>query len=222
MPGSADVVLRRFRTPTPEQATSPEISQQGDGSSWKDLQNLIKVAVKDKADPTAKALSASMHSMQVQNELLNHENQGLRAVIATKRKHNKKSKPLDLQQRKEFHSNAVFWSPRKVREAMARDDVKQAEEEEEKLQKSKRKELKAAATLYKKIEKGKAKVERERIQVVNKKEREAKAERLAVARAQNSRRKTLQPRKNWSNKQKDLSQEPHEAPAKNLNGVVML
>ncbi|KAF2824578.1 hypothetical protein CC86DRAFT_259746, partial [Ophiobolus disseminans] len=33
IPGSADVVLRRFRTPTPEQATGSEISQQGDGSS---------------------------------------------------------------------------------------------------------------------------------------------------------------------------------------------
>jgi hypothetical protein len=32
---------------------------------------------------------------------------------------------MDLQQRKEFQSSAVFWSPRKVREARVREDVKQ-------------------------------------------------------------------------------------------------
>jgi hypothetical protein len=51
---------------------------------------------------------------------------------------------------KEYWGGAVFWSPRKLREAKARDTVKQREEEEEKLRKSDDKKLKEAASLYKK------------------------------------------------------------------------
>jgi hypothetical protein len=93
--------------------------------------------VKDTAGDDAKRLSTSLHSLQVQNELLNHESQGLRAALVTKRKDTKKSKPLDLQQRQEYHGDAVFWSPRKVREARARESVKQREDEAEQLQKQK-------------------------------------------------------------------------------------
>ena len=189
VPADAEVILRRFRTPTPAQEEDPEIGQHGDGDSWRQLRNLFDAAVKDGSEVKAKQLSASLHSLQVQNELLRHENGGLRSALTTKKKHKTKSKPLDLQQRKEFQSTAVFWSPRKVREARARDEVKMREEEELKLQKSKTKELKAAATMYKKIEKEKAKGERERVREVKKKEREAKAERLAAARAQKKQEK---------------------------------
>jgi hypothetical protein len=85
--------------------------------------------------------------LQVQNELLNHENQGLRAALVTKRKNSKKRKPLDLQQRQEYHGGAVFWSPRKVREARARESVKKRADEAEKLRKAETKELRAAAPL---------------------------------------------------------------------------
>jgi hypothetical protein len=40
----------------------------------------------------------------------------------------------------------VFWSPRKLREAKARDAAKEREEEEEKLRKADTKKLKAATT----------------------------------------------------------------------------
>jgi hypothetical protein len=46
-----------------------------------------------------------------QNKLLCDENEGLRASLYTKKKRAKKSKTLNLQQRKEFHSSTVFWSP---------------------------------------------------------------------------------------------------------------
>ncbi|KAF1935322.1 hypothetical protein EJ02DRAFT_296262, partial [Clathrospora elynae] len=58
-----------------------------------------------------KQLSAAIHSFQVKNKLLCNKNEGLRASLYTKKKRAKKSKTLDLQQRKEFHSSAVFWSP---------------------------------------------------------------------------------------------------------------
>jgi hypothetical protein len=71
--------------------------------------------------------------MQVNNKILHVENQNLKDAVTTKRKHLKNSKRLDLQQRKEFCSKAVFWGPVKIREARARKDVQEREEEEEKL-----------------------------------------------------------------------------------------
>jgi hypothetical protein len=189
VPANANIILQRFKTTTPEQDEGPEIGEPGDGDSWRQLRNLFDVAVKDKDEVEAKRLSAALHSLQVQNELFHHENEGLRSALTTKKKHKKKSKPLDLQQREEYHGGAVFWSPCKIREARVCDQVKIREDKELKLQKSKTKELKAEASLYKKMEKEKAKVERERVREVNKKEREAKAERLAVARAQKQQEK---------------------------------
>ncbi|KAF2205033.1 hypothetical protein GQ43DRAFT_477697 [Delitschia confertaspora ATCC 74209] len=60
-----------------------------------------------------------------------HENQGLRESLATKKKHQKRGKSLDLQQRKEYHV------------------VKEREEKELQLQKAESAEPKKAAQLYK-------------------------------------------------------------------------
>jgi hypothetical protein len=73
----------------------------------------------------------------------------LKAALTSKKKHNKRRKPLDLQQREEYHSRATFWSPGKIREAQARRAVIEREEHERQLQKANNKELKAAAKLYK-------------------------------------------------------------------------
>jgi hypothetical protein len=77
-----------------------------------------------------KKLSCSLHSIAVQNELLKHEDRRLREALASKQKGQKRSKPLDLQQRKEYHGGFVFWSPMKVREARVRQTVKERGEKE--------------------------------------------------------------------------------------------
>jgi hypothetical protein len=182
-PIDAEVILKRFNTITSGQDEDTELQEVGDGSSWNDIRKILDAAVADKAKVESKQLAGAFHSLQVQNELLHHENEGLRAALTTKRKHQKKSKLLDLHQRKEYRSGAVLWSPRKIREAQTRERVKQHEEEQEKLQKSHDRELKAAAILYKKkmAEEAKAlrKVARERAA----EERKAKAAELAAARA---------------------------------------
>ena len=68
-----------------------------------------------------------------------------------------------------------------------REGVKQQEAEGEKLQKSRRKELKAAAALYKKEQLAEAKAERERVKVVKQREQEQKAKRLAASRVEKQR-----------------------------------
>ncbi|RMZ66343.1 pogo transposable [Pyrenophora seminiperda CCB06] len=188
-PPNANVVLQRFKTTTLEQDKGLQVRKHGDGDTWKQLRNLFDVVAKDIPKVEAKQLSSSLHSLQVQNELLHHENKGLRTALSTKHKHKKKSKPLDLQQRKEYHGGAVFWSPRKVREARARDAVKQREAEAEKLQKTEARELKAAATLYNKKRAEEAKAERQRTTEARKREREVKAQERAAARAQKQQEK---------------------------------
>ncbi|KAI1521973.1 hypothetical protein PtrCC142_011900, partial [Pyrenophora tritici-repentis] len=59
---------------------------------------------------------------------------GLEEALQHKKKHKKKGKALDLQQRQEYHGGSVFWSPRKIREARAREVVRERDKMEKKLQ----------------------------------------------------------------------------------------
>jgi hypothetical protein len=168
-PLEPDVILKRFIDTDPDEQGSRESSASVlSGSDWRKIERLVKVAAKYINDQEAKKLSRSFHSISVQNELLKHENRGLREALASKKKGQKRSRPLDLQQRKEYHGGSVFWSPRKVREARARQTVKEREEKELQSQKAERAELKKANKLYKagvlqekRVARAKAKVARE-------------------------------------------------------------
>jgi hypothetical protein len=96
----------------------------------------------------AKQLKASFHSLQTQNELLRLENDNLTHALAGKEKQKKKRYKLDLQQRKEYHGGALFWSPRKLCEARTRKAVKRDEAKQLQLQKSRDRELKVPSRLY--------------------------------------------------------------------------
>jgi hypothetical protein len=89
----------------------------------------------------------------------------------------------NLQQRKEYHSGAVLWSPRKLREARVRERVKQRDAEEQKLQKTRNRDLKAAATLYKKKMAEEAKVLRKIARERAAEESKARAAERVTARA---------------------------------------
>ena len=188
-PPNANVVLQRFKTTTPQRDKDSELGEEGQEHTWRQLRNLFDTAVRDKAEVEAKKLDTALHHLQVENELLHHENQGLRDAMIAKGKHKLKSKALDLQQPKDEHGRAKFWSPRSVQKARDRDAVKQREDEVIQLQKKETKELKAAATLYKKKIAEEAKALRQRRRDEHKKEREAQAQRLAAARAQKRREK---------------------------------
>ncbi|KAF1973230.1 hypothetical protein BU23DRAFT_641105, partial [Bimuria novae-zelandiae CBS 107.79] len=109
------------------------------------------------------------------NELLHHEINGLKEALLVKKKHKKKGKRLDLQQRQEYHGGAVLWSPRKVREARVRQSVKEQEEKEQKLRKAETAELRKAAKLYKEKIAEEKRVGREAAKVAREKERAEKA-----------------------------------------------
>jgi hypothetical protein len=180
-PRDAEVVLKRFKTTTPQDFEDTETAQLGDGSTWNELRDLLRVAVADTSKVEAKALGTAIHSLQVHNKLYCVEIDGLRGALTTRQRHKGKSKSLDLQQRKEFRSKAVFYSPSTVRESFVRKDIEQREAEEEKLQKKHQKELKAAHNLYQKQIASAKREQRQRAAEERKKEKEAKAaERVAA------------------------------------------
>ncbi|KAI1666488.1 DDE-1 domain containing protein [Pyrenophora tritici-repentis] len=73
----------------------------------------------------AKRLLRSIHSLQVNYALLYNENSGLQQALNTKKKHKTKRTILDLRHRDEYYGGAVFWSPRKLREATKQDEAEQ-------------------------------------------------------------------------------------------------
>jgi hypothetical protein len=188
-PADPTVILKRFTATTSAQDEALQTGEPGDGDIWNELRDLFEAAVSDKSKVEAKRLSASLHSLQVNNELVHFENQRLKDAVTTKQKHKKKSKPLDLQQRKEFRNKAVFWGPVEIQEARNRKEVQEREEEEEKLQKTHTKELKEASRLYKKQKAAQAKEDRKHAAEKKKEEREAKARERDKNRAQKQQEK---------------------------------
>ncbi|KAF2726409.1 hypothetical protein EJ04DRAFT_453464, partial [Polyplosphaeria fusca] len=137
MPLNPSVILDRFTNNTSEALGSRESSASVlSGEDWRKIERLVHSTSKDKTDKDTRLLSHSLHHISVQNQLLHDEVRGLREALEVKKKHKKQGKALELQQRKEYHSSAVFWSPRKVREARYRNAVTKREKKEQQLQKA--------------------------------------------------------------------------------------
>jgi hypothetical protein len=173
-PMNRDRVLKRFPPKPPSEPNNkPE-------PTWCKADRLLHQAI-NTSSSKAKKLSALLHHLANKNELLTNENEGLRDVLSTKKKHYKKGKVLDLQQRKEYHGGAIFWSPRKKREAEVRNATNRRLADKDKLKKAEMKKLKAANALYNKKLK-----EQKRVATATKKEEreKAKAEKAAEKAAQ--------------------------------------
>jgi hypothetical protein len=76
--------------------------------NWNQMERLVQSTVKDTVAENSKHLSLALHHLQVQNNLLKHENKSLKKALNVKKKHQKKSKTLDLQQHQEHYEGAVF------------------------------------------------------------------------------------------------------------------
>jgi hypothetical protein len=171
-PMDANVILRRFAsTPEAERSSSSGLSDH----DWRKMDRLVRAAVTNSHQYEARKLRSSVHHLSVQNELLKHEVEGLREALQHKEKHKKKGKALDLQQRQEYHGGAVHWSPRKLREARAREAVRERDETEEKLQKARSKRQREEARLQRQVELEEKRLERQRLKEMRELERAEKA-----------------------------------------------
>jgi uncharacterized protein YigA (DUF484 family) len=101
------------------------------GSDWRHMEHLVQAAVSDHTADELRKLSSTLHSLAVQNELLQEENNGLQEALEDKKKRKDYSKRLDLQCKDLYYSGATFWFPRKIRQAQACEVEKQQQEEPE-------------------------------------------------------------------------------------------
>ncbi|KAF2818318.1 hypothetical protein CC86DRAFT_433867 [Ophiobolus disseminans] len=125
----------------------------------------VELLVKDQGDKRAQKLSQAFHSISVQKSLLAQEAKGLKEVLINE----KRGKALPLEAPEEYHGGAVFWSPRKVKEARDRLQQQDAEEEQQRLQKvetakarKERKQAKAHDTQVRREARAEARILREK------------------------------------------------------------
>ena len=95
-PIDAQTVLKRFNKRTSQPPTTLEILSEGDSSSWRQLRKLFDAAVKGGGKIEQSQLGEALHSLQVNNDLLHHQNSQLRTALATKQRRKAKSCTLDL------------------------------------------------------------------------------------------------------------------------------
>lgn len=111
LPIDREAVLKRFRSKTPR---TPEEDNEHEPQSsplveadWRKIRRVVEQVVKDGEQRKAQKISESFHHLQVTNELLREENNGLQNALKRKQKHKKKGRVIDLQQREEYHGGAV-------------------------------------------------------------------------------------------------------------------
>jgi hypothetical protein len=151
-PFHPEVILKRFNTsPSSSDSESSALS----ASDWRKIERPLRQVVADQGNRQVKQLSQVLHSNSVQNALLEDEVAKLREALVNERMRRKRGKPLLLGEPKEYQGGAIFWSPRKVRGARDRQQLKEREEEQLQYQKAEanrhREELRQAKTREKEM-----------------------------------------------------------------------
>jgi hypothetical protein len=138
-PFDPEVILKRLNTrqPTPGSSSDSDSSALS-ASDWRKIRQLVNRAVADRDQKKISKLNQTIHQISVQKSLLEHEVQGLRQALANERLRRRRGKALPLDQGEEYHGGAIFWSPRKVKEARDRLQQQELEEEQQQLQKADR------------------------------------------------------------------------------------
>jgi hypothetical protein len=125
---------RQFLSGSSSDSESSELS----ASNWRKTESLLRQVVRDRRDPRAQKLSRAFHSISVQKTLLEHETRGLREALLNERLRRKRGKVLPLEAAEDYHGGAIFWSPRKVKEARDRLHQQELKEQEQQHQKAER------------------------------------------------------------------------------------
>jgi hypothetical protein len=188
-PRNRDAVLKRFKHQPPRNQNDSGPFTSLMESDWRRLRQVVKSIVKEGAEKEANELTQALHHYQVQNDLLLHENQGLRESLDTKKKRKKHGKKLDFHREGSYHGGAEWSSLRSFKRAYERQVQREQAQEEEKLRKINMKELKASNTLlHKKLQEEK-RIKRERVRKEREKEKEKKAQEQAQKKQQKEKEK---------------------------------
>jgi hypothetical protein len=137
-PVNPQVILQRFTYRQVLSSSSDTESSELSASNWRKTESLLRDVVTDRRDPRAQKLSRAYHSISVQKTLLEHEARGLREALIHERLRRKRGKVPPLEADEDYHGGAVFWSPRKVKEARDRQRQQELEEQDQQRQKAER------------------------------------------------------------------------------------
>ncbi|KZM26581.1 nucleic acid binding [Ascochyta rabiei] len=181
-------VVDRFTSNTPEAESDTSLPSALTEDDWVKIAALVRSAVKDKDSDESKKLSQTLHRITVENDLLHHENQGLRDALQAKekrkKKRKKKGKPLLPG---DYHGGAVFWSPYRVKRAREELRLKERNKRQQELQKAEMAEPRHANKLYKEKIAQEKREARAAAKVVREKERAEAAKQKAELAAEKQR-----------------------------------
>jgi hypothetical protein len=131
-PLNSEVILRRFNRQPIQSSSSDSDSSALSASDWRKIRQLVDRAVADRDQRKISKLNQTIHRLSIRSVLAEHENVRLKEALVNERQRRKRGRALPLEADEEYHGGAIFWSPRKVKEA--RDRQLQQELEEEQLQ----------------------------------------------------------------------------------------
>ena len=214
-PPNANVILSRFRTPsppiirTPPEQTGPQAASTE--PNWLKAKSLLRSVVKDNAGRELGALEQLLHQLHVQLELAQSELQGVKQALANKEKKKRKKKVLPLYAHNvERHGGAMWWSPASKREADAREAAFKAYQEKVEAEKATRRELQQTQKLLKE------KQRQERCDV-REREKEERARLNAVKAAEVAQRKAQRERNKQAHNAAEAVQLPQRGKRKASN-----
>lgn len=148
-PLNAQMTLQRIRIP---QQTTPSRLPQLPMATPVTLRGLRRLVRSSPSQTKKDLLERAVFRLAVRNEIISHENQGLRVAITEEKKRRQRGKRLNLVGEEE-DGQAQFYSPQRILAAKAYQESKQQAEEENKLQKAQKKEAATTKRQQKEAEK---------------------------------------------------------------------
>jgi hypothetical protein len=134
-PFNPEVILDRFNQPARLGQSSDSDSSALSASDWRKIRQLVDHAVADRDQRKISKLNQTIHRLSIRSVLAEHEIKRLKEALINEKKRRKRGKALPLEAGEEYHGGAIFWSPRKVKEARDRQLQQELEEEQQRLQK---------------------------------------------------------------------------------------
>ena len=138
VPFEPQKVLSRFQQhhnsrPSTSDSTTSVVS----ASDWRKIERLLRAVVEDVYDRQSAKLSQTIHTIAVQKQLLQHENERLKAALINEKKRRNRGKPLLLEPADLDNGGAKFYSPMKIQQAREKQQDKDLEEQQQLQQKAK-------------------------------------------------------------------------------------
>ncbi|KAF1361020.1 hypothetical protein EJ07DRAFT_154387 [Lizonia empirigonia] len=145
--------------------------------SWRSIQRLLSISVKDIDRIESKKLSEVVHNLQAQYQLQQDELLGLKQALTTKKKRNKPNRILGLEKPQEDEGESQIFTPSKFDHARDLHTAKEQQKRDKEAEKVMNQQLRDANKTYK-LKIHQEKLEARRVAKVKKRE-QRKAEEVA-------------------------------------------